>query len=296
MSAGDRSTLLWIRGLRLHVRHFGARTGPLLLLLHGWLDASASFVPVVRRVLGHHCGALRVAALDWRGHGYSQWVAGGYWFPDYLADLDAVIDDLSPHQPVILIGHSMGAQVASLYAGLRPRRVSALACLDGFNLPNMSSARAPRRYRAWLDQLTRPPEPHSYADFEALAQRILQHHPRLDAARARFVARCWAHEGADGRVHLLADPQHRLRGPGLYRAAESQAIWRLIEAPTLLVQCGESEYREAITPAQRSRRQACFRRRRVAVLDGVGHMLHFEQPYATGDLLADFLRETPLCA
>jgi len=60
-----------------------------------------------------HCGATDPW---WRSIGgiWTQRVAEeGYWFPDYLGDLDALLDLLSPHAPVRLVGHSMGAQHAA---------------------------------------------------------------------------------------------------------------------------------------------------------------------------------------
>ena len=290
MAFPGRSEFLRVRGLRLHLRRFGRAEAPWLFLLHGWLDASASFVPLIEHLLPQLSGCLNVVAPDWRGHGYSQWTHSGYWFPDYVADLEGVLDHYAAEQ-VTLVGHSMGAHVAALYAGLRPRRIRRLACLDAFNLPNGVARMAPRRYRIWLDQLRNGPNYNTYPDFETLAKRIMRHHPRLTLDQARFVAQCWAAEDGRGTVRLLADPRHRTRGPTLYRAAEWQAIWRRITAPTLLLSCAESEHRQAITKVQRESRNVCFRNRRVEELPGVGHMLHFEAPKATAERLAAFLSE-----
>uniref|UniRef100_UPI002362DFF1 alpha/beta fold hydrolase n=3 Tax=Pseudomonadota TaxID=1224 RepID=UPI002362DFF1 len=78
---------------------------PPLVLLHGWMDVGASFQFVVDALAGDR----EVIALDWRGFGLSEASgAGCYWFPDYLADLDALLDAVSPSAPVDLLGHSMG--------------------------------------------------------------------------------------------------------------------------------------------------------------------------------------------
>jgi len=75
-------------------------------MLHGWMDVSASFqfvVDALRR-------SWRVLAPDWRGYGLTDRAqADCYWFPDYLADLDQLLDALLPDEPVALVGHSMGA-------------------------------------------------------------------------------------------------------------------------------------------------------------------------------------------
>ena len=76
-----------IRGLRYNVRQWGPADAPPVFLLHGWMDASATFQFVV--------DALRqdwhVIAPDWRGYGASEWLGRPYWFPDYYADLDALL-------------------------------------------------------------------------------------------------------------------------------------------------------------------------------------------------------------
>ncbi len=48
-----------------------------------------------------------MVAPDWRGFGDSEWVPGGYWFPDYFADLDGLLDALAPQSRARVIGHSM---------------------------------------------------------------------------------------------------------------------------------------------------------------------------------------------
>ena len=87
-SQQDRSRWLAVHGLDLHVREWGTEGAPKLFLLHGWMDVSASFAFLV--------DALRrdwhVIAPDWRGFGLSSWASHGYEFPDYFADLDALLD------------------------------------------------------------------------------------------------------------------------------------------------------------------------------------------------------------
>lgn len=285
------SEFLRVNGLRVHVRRFGAAESIPLFVLHGWMDASASFVPLIDRLLFHFPGRLQVIAPDWRGHGYSEWAKSGYRIADYVADLDTLMGYYAANQPSIVIGHSMGANIAALYAGLYPKRIMGLACLDGFNLPDMSPQKAPSRYRNWLAQTKNLPRNRVYPDFEALALRIARHHPRLSIEMTRHVARCWAAENGAGQVRLLADPQHRLRGPNLYRVAEAKAIWRLVRARTLLLQSGESEHHGAITAVERRRRHACFRDRCVEEFPGVGHLLHFEDPQGVAHRMANFLKE-----
>ncbi|MDP3856288.1 MAG: alpha/beta hydrolase [Stagnimonas sp.] len=278
------SLYLRLRGLRFHLRCWGAEEAPLLVYCHGWLDTTATFADVGER-LGQR---FRVVALDQRGYGYSEWPVDGYWFPDYVADLETLLDRLSPEQPVRLAGHSMGGQVASLYAGLRPARVSKLAVLDSLFLPDMPAGSAPRRFNRWLDQLKAPERGKTYASFEELAARVRKQHPQLSEERALFVARGWGAAGSDGRIRLLADPKHRLDMPSLYRNAESMEIWKGITAPTLFLDAGASAFVKVISPEEKAARRACFRDQREAVIADAGHMLHFDAPEATAQALLDF--------
>ena len=280
----SRSDFVAIRGLRYHVRRWGSLQAPKVFLLHGWLDVSATWQPVAEVLASKY----QVLCPDWRGFGHTQWPQDGYWFPDYVADLAALTDHYSAEAPFPLVGHSMGAQVASLYAGLRPARVSKLVCIDGLFLPDMEPALAPKRFTHWLDELKDPPQQKRYVSFEDLAARIRRRHPHLSAERTLFIARCWAGEDGQGKVRLLADPKHELRGPGLYRAAESEAIWKNITAPTLFLDAEKSDFGKAISPAEIKRRRTLFRTHSEEDIAGAGHMLHFDAPEETGRRITDF--------
>ena len=281
----SRSEFIRVRELRYHVRRWGDPAAPAVYLLHGFMDVSATWQPVAEGLVPR----FQVLAPDLRGFGHTEWPADGYWFQDYVGDVEALADHYSPAEPILLVGHSMGAQIASLYAGLRPARVQKLACLDGLFLPDMEPKLAPKRFRRWLDELKDLPKQKTYASFDELAERIRKQHPDLPAERAGFVARCWGREDGHGRISLCADPKHRLSGPGLYRNEESLAIWREITAPTLFVDGGLSQFRNAITPEETARRRACFRDWRAVVVERGSHMLHFSAPRETARCIADFL-------
>ena len=280
-----RSELLRIRGLRYHLRLWGRHDAPLLFLLHGFLDVSATWAPIAQELAQH----WQVIAPDWRGFGHTEWPVDGYWFEDYVADLDALVNHYAPAGASVMVGHSMGSQVASLYAGLRPSRVSKLVCLDGIGLPDMAAEVAPQRYRKWLDGLLKLPRQKDYASFDELASRVQLQHPRLSLQRAGFVARCWGREDGRGRISLCADPRHRLPFPGVYRADESLAIWREVQAPTLFIDAGDRAASVPLDPAERQRRRQYFRDARVVVIEEAGHMLHFDAPAATAAAMSAFL-------
>lgn len=282
--SSSRSDFLNVRGLRYHVRRWGVAQAPAVFLCHGWLDVSATWGPMAQALLPQ----FQVLAPDWRGFGHTQWPQDGYWFQDYVADLEAILDHYAPTQPVLLAGHSMGAQIASLYAGLRPARVAKLVCMDGLFLPDMDAKLAPKRFVKWLDALKDLPREKTYTSFEELAGRVRKQHPQLSDAKALFIARCWGREDGRGRITLCADPKHRLNGPGLYRAAESMEVWRQITAPTLFIHAGKSAFIKAIPAAETAERHACFRDHRIERIEQAGHMLNFDVPEETARLIAAF--------
>lgn len=281
----SRSDFVRIRGLRCHVRRWGDPSAPMVFLLHGWLDVAGTWQPVAAGLLPR----FQVLAPDLRGFGSSEWPQDGYWFQDYVADFEALADHYSPAAPLLLVGHSMGGQIASLYAGLRPARVQRLVCLDSLFLPDMEMGLVTRRFRRWLDEVKALPEQKSYDSFAQLAERIRKQHPDLPAERAEFVARCWGQEDGRGRITLCADPKHRLAGPGLYHVEESIAIWKEVTAPTLFIDGGQSPFPKAIPAEEVQRRRACFRGHRAVTIPGGSHMLHFSAPDETARHIAEFL-------
>jgi pimeloyl-ACP methyl ester carboxylesterase len=285
-----RQEMLRVRGLDMQLRRWGpAASGeePLVLLLHGWQDTGDTFQFLVDAFER----ARPLAAPDWRGFGRSGWSQDGYWFPDYLADLDALLEIVSPNQPVILVGHSMGGNVACLYAGVRPGRVRTLVNLEGFGLPRTAPDQAPARYAKWLDQVRSVPPLKDYDSFEQLAGIIRLRYPRFGAAKSDFVARAWARATHDGRVRLMGDSRHRWVNPTLYRREEADACWRAIEAPTLLLIGEQSNFVERLGEDGSDQAfRALVRNLEIARIQDAGHMMHIEQPRALAALIEDFLR------
>ena len=277
-----------IRGLRYHVRTWGDPTQPAFFLLHGWMDVSASFQFVVDCLQRE----WYVIAPDWRGFGLTQWPPGGYWFPDYYADLESMIDVLCPRGPARIVGHSMGANVAMAYAGIRPPRVAGLVNLEGFGLARTDPAQAPERLAQWMDELRAPAAEAEYASLDELAARVAKRNPRLTADRAAFIAACWSEPLPGGRVRLLTDPAHRRVNPYLYRREEMEGCWRRIEAPVLLVVGRESELLPRLVPDGGVESFRAFvRKLEIAEVAGAGHMLHHEQPRAVARLVEAFFRQ-----
>ena len=151
-----RSEFVPIRGISYHVLHWGQTSGtlPPLVLVHGWMDVAASYQFVVDALSDAFAEGRSIIAPDWRGYGKtSANGADNFWYPDYLADLDFLLDHYAPGQATDLVGHSMGGNVAMLYAGVRPERIRKLINLEGFGMPATRPSQAPGRFAKWMDEL-----------------------------------------------------------------------------------------------------------------------------------------------
>jgi pimeloyl-ACP methyl ester carboxylesterase len=184
----SQSEFVSIRGLEYHCRVWGSAGSPQMVLLHGFQDVSASWQFMVDALQEQ----WQVIAPDLRGYGLTAWSgADSYWFPDYMADLDFLLDHYSPEVPAIVVGHSMGGNVAGLYAGVRPERVRKLVNIEGFGIGGRRQDPAPRRYAKWLAQLTEEPRQRVYDSFEEFAARLCAENRRLTPERALFLAKHW---------------------------------------------------------------------------------------------------------
>ncbi len=293
-----RSRFSMLRGLRQHWLEWPAEGPahahrPTLVMLHGWMDVAASFQFVVDSLQP----GVRVVALDWRGFGHSHSGADTFWFPDYLGDLDAWLAEVSPDAPADLLGHSMGGNVAMIYAGVRPARVRRLVNLEGFGMPATRPEQAPERLSRWLDELRNPARMRHYASLEAVADWLRQNNPRLRTDRALWLAGRWSEARTDeqGRTrwHILGEAAHKHVNPTLYRVEEVLATWARIEAPTLWVDGDLTDmgqwWGSRYLRHEFEVRLAVVRQVERHRLAPAGHMLHHDQPEALAALIDTFL-------
>ena len=298
----SRSEFITLRGLRTHVRQWGDPGAPKLFMLHGWMDVAASFQFLVDAFQRD----WHVIAMDWRGFGETDHPTrypgtASYWFPDYVADLEGLIDHYQPDGQVDLVGHSMGGNVAMMYAGARPERIRRLVNLEGFGMPATRPAQAPGRYARWMDELKKV---HSgamalkaYDSLDGVAQRLMKTNPRLGADKARWLAQHWAHEvaGPEGQSQwqILGEAGHKVTSAQLYRVDEALELYARISAPLLAVEASDDSlgqwWKDQYTLDEYHQRLQRVPDCRVARIADAGHMLHHDQPEALAARVADFL-------
>jgi pimeloyl-ACP methyl ester carboxylesterase len=304
-----QSEFVPIRNLRYHQRVWNAPdpSGQVnktpLVLVHGWMDVAASYQFLVDAFSEAFMAGRQVIAPDWRGYGLTTAdPVDNYWFADYLADLDFLLDHYSPGQPVDLVGHSLGGNVVMHYAGVRPGRIRHLINLEGFGGPENKPTNAPKRLATWMDELKAfhkgDIQLKPYSSAEGVAERLIKTNPRLgrdEAARGRaaWLARHWAVENDKGEWDILGDPAHKISGALLTRAEEVQVLYAANTAPTLFVEASDDSltgwWGSRFTLQQfHERLNAVPDVKRVKMTD-CGHMLHHDQPEQLARLIEDFL-------
>jgi pimeloyl-ACP methyl ester carboxylesterase len=264
-------------------------------MLHGWMDVGASFQFLVDALARDWF----VIAPDWRGFGRSEWCPDGYWFVDYLADLEVLLDHFSPNEAARVVGHSLGGNVACLFAGLRPARISHAISLDGFGIPAEGPEVAPDKIAKWLDALRDPPSFAPYPSIAAVADRLQKNNSRLPRDKAEFLAAHWAEVRPDGSARLVSDPRHKLPFPHVYRMEEVLAVWRRVTSPVLWIGAEDSFVLKWLAGVQNAsktdaeaelkRRTGAFSNLKQITISDAGHMLHHDQPAAVAAAIEAFL-------
>jgi pimeloyl-ACP methyl ester carboxylesterase len=277
-----------LRGLRHQLHWWGDDVANPIVLLHGWGDSSETWQFLVDRLPE----SWTCVGLDWRGFGGTAWSQQGYWFPDYFADLEALLDELCPGTPVRVIAHSMGGNIATMYGGMRTGRIEWLVNLEGIGLRQLPADHAPDRYVEWLDQLRTPTRERRYATLDVLVDFLVARNPAMPREHAEFLAHAWSAPDADARggLKLVFDPRHRNVNPTLFQRPEAEALWKRFTAPMLLVLGEGSEIRGRVSPEHMTNEyfRSMFRDLRIQWLAGVGHMMHIENPQAIAQLAIDF--------
>lgn len=302
----SRSEFVPVRLHRYHVRLWGDASGstklPPLVLVHGWMDVAASYQFMVDALPEDFYKDRLIIAPDWRGFGLSTGPATDhYGFPDYLGDLECLLDHYAGDRQIDLVGHSMGGNVSMMYAGVRPERIRRLVNLEGFGMPLTKPEQAPSRYARWIDEIKALHAGQSmlksYADANGVAARLIKTNPHLPQTKADWLARHWSEQRTqpDGslRWEILGDAAHRITSAQLFRVDEMLELYRKITAPTLVVEADngslKTSWQNRYPQAEFDERIAHVPNLRRAMISNAGHMLHHDQPEALARLVVDFL-------
>ena len=277
-----------VRGLQYNIQEWGDSSKPSLFLLHGWMDCGASFQFMAPMLVDH----FHLIAPDFRGFGESEHAAGGYYFPDYFADLDVIIERFSPQAPANLVGHSMGGQIALMYAGIRPNRVANLLSLEAIGLSETESDHAPKKYRQWMTQILSNEPSKIYPDSNSLKRSINAGNPTLSTEMVEQLAELWGRPvGGDGAMMLKQDHAHRYANPVRYNFEDTVEVWKQISARVGLVMAADSYFHSQYTESGRlnfARDLLSIKEADYFLIEECNHMLHLEKPEQTAYSILQF--------
>ena len=267
-----------IRGLEQVLSTWGPPSGPPVVLVHGLLDHGAAWEDAAQQLANH---GYRVLAPDLRGHGRSGHVGleASYQLLDFVADLDAWIA-AETTGPVLLVGHSFGASVTTLYARLRPQRIRALLLVEpGLPAPRPTGD-AFADLGLQLDHLSARPEHTVLPDLETAAQRLRQQITALPPDLARRSAERLT-EACPGGLRWRWDARLRLRTllhpsvQGFARGDYLALLERLSRELPVWALFGDAS--DFSRPEDREAQRAVFAPARFRLTAG-GHFLHVETP------------------
>jgi non-heme chloroperoxidase len=252
-------------GVTLQYAEQGKRSGAPVLFLHGYTDSWRSF----ESVFEYLPTSLRAIALSQRGHGDSERPATGYRAHDFAADLSAFMDALGIERAV-LVGHSMGTQVAQRFAIEHPARAQALVLVAGY-VSMRSNPVVQDLWASSVSRLTDPVDPSFVLDFQksTLAQPIPQHRLEMVVAESLKVpARVWRDACAGFLEDDLTSDLHRIM-------ADTLLLW------------GDKD--EICTRTDQDALRAGITNSRLVVHRSAGHGLHWEEPARVAAEIATFV-------
>lgn len=272
--------LVYVDGTRLHYRLLGDENAPPVLLVHGNLVDGADFE--ASGLLDRLAREYRVLVIDRPGFGHSDRPRGEVWTPARQAKLlHHAAEVLGLERPVV-VGHSLGAQVALCMAMQEPADVAGLVLVSGYYWPSLRLDRwmaAPAavpvlgdalRYTtaAWTARATLGPAVRAMFAPAPVPERFFELLPREMLLRP-LQQRATAEDGS----HMVAQAR------ALARRYES-----LGDMPITIVAGNEDR---VVSPEQAVRLQACLPRARLRLLAGVGHMAHYHAHEKIADAIAE---------
>jgi len=277
---GDELTLR-LPHLELAARAWGGAGDTRVIALHGWLDNASTFDRLAPMLEG-----ARVVALDLPGHGRSDRLPGGcgHHFVDWVPVVIAATDALGWDQFCVM-GHSMGAGIASLVPSVIPDRVQRLILLEGFGPLSDAPENAPAALAAALEQEARlaDVEPRAFASMTA-AVEARRRNSDLDRDSVSLLVERGTELVADG-VRFTHDPRLRTRSRSRLTEEQALAFLGAIACPVLAVRASAGWPFPAEIVAHRMATVADLR---LVEVEG-GHHVHLTHPERVAPHVNDFL-------
>jgi len=274
--------LVQTSSLRLAAKCWGKPENPPILAFHGWLDNAATFdhlAPLLNQ--------FYLVSLDLPGHGFSDHRPYGssYHFMDLIVDMLEVLNYLGWDR-FSLLGHSMGAGVASYLAGTIPDKIDFIILIDGLGTITQKAEKMPDIFREASTQWIKLSEKNSpiYNDFETAVKARASVGEILESSVRTLVARGLMH--VDGGFSWRSDPRLKIRSRYYLTEEQSRAFLKEITAPVLLLEAGnnkQDQWRKLYTS-----RIPYVKNLQHRIVSG-NHHLHLDNPEAVAFEIRQFL-------
>jgi len=291
VGAGPTSHVYFSQRLKLHYVDWGNGFAPRILLIHGGRDQCRSWDWVAERFRD----AFHVIAPDLRGHGDSDWSAGGaYSESHYVQDIAQLI-----HQrrlaPLAIIGHSLGGSVGLMYAGLFPEMVTKIVAIEGLGraphlVQEYQGTPMEQRLQSWIVERRERAGgvPRRFATLEEAVARMRTANARLTEEQARFLTIHGSLQNEDGTYSWKFDRDIRFSGPAGELSYDDQyRLWSRIRCPVLLVRGTESWASDPVIDG----RARHFRDARFINIEGAAHWVQHDRLAELVDNILSFFEE-----
>jgi len=272
-SATPTSHSYYSQRLRLHYLDWGNFDAPPLLLVHGNRDHCHNWAWEAQALRDEY----HVIALDFRGHGDSQWVHGStYNHTDYVYDLAQLIYQLRL-APLKIIAHSLGGSVALRYAGVFPENIEKMVIIEGTGGPAWAHQDMPvhEKMRAWIES-TRAISgrlPKRYEALEDACQRMHNENSHLTEDQARHLTGHGSNQNEDGSYSWKFDNYSHVMAPFDISLEQTRALWKRILSPLQLLSGSESLFGQNTETDP----DEYFANASHIILENAGHWVHHDQ-------------------
>jgi pimeloyl-ACP methyl ester carboxylesterase len=270
--------------LRLSAKCWGNPEGMPVLAFHGWLDNAATFDH-----LAPYLKEFRLVSLDLPGHGLSEHRSSGssYHFSDIIVDVLEVLHVLG-WQRFSLLGHSMGAGVASYLAGTIPEKISSLILIEGLGSLAQKADKMPEILRESAEQWQQLPNKKLpiYPDVET-AVKVRHHVGGIEESSVRtLVAR--GLQPVDGGFTWRSDPRLKIKSRHYLTEEQACAFLEQITAPVLLIEAEnakQDQWKELLL-----KRIPYIKNLQHRKVSG-DHHLHLDNPQEVAVVIREFLQQ-----
>nr|WP_240692249.1 alpha/beta hydrolase [Alteromonas portus] len=251
--------------------------------LHGYLDNAESL-----RLLAPYLQSHRFVAIDLAGHGRSSHRAQGthYNQADYLQDLYALIES-QKWDEVILLGHSLGGILATLFASLFPEKVTAVISIDACGPLTESEETTAKQMRESI--ISRHAKSRNKLQIVDLEEAVKARCKISDIPEehARSILSRNLTQDAGGHCFWSSDPKLRTKSSLRLTEKQAESLMRAIVCPVLFIGASNSfKNLESVFPE----RKGWFLNAQYEQLVG-GHHIHMENTDDVGLIIRNFVEQ-----